>query len=64
MIPKSFRLFQMARLRGRETKGVWAVSCGIMPSGCPPGDPDNDTEIMADCEPEEYFVNKTLHDMI
>ena len=33
-----------------------------MPSGCPSNDPDDDTEITTDCDPEDYFVNKALHD--
>ena len=33
-----------------------------MPSGCPSNDPDDDTEITADYDPEDYFVNKALHD--
>jgi len=47
-----------------KTKGVWAVSCDIMPSSCPSDDPNNDTEITADRDPEDYFVNKALHDMV
>jgi len=40
--------------------------CDIMPSGCPSDDPDNDndTEITADRDPDDYFVNKALHDMV
>jgi|GEM_PF-3230808 hypothetical protein len=47
-----------------KKKGVWAVSCDIMTTGCPSTDPDHDIEITADCEPEDYFINKELHDMI
>ena len=35
-----------------------------MPSGCPSDDPNNDTEITTDREPEDYFANKALYDMI
>ena len=64
ILPKSFRLFLVALLVEGKTKGVWAVSCDIMPSGCPSDDPNNDTEITADRDPEDYFVNKALHDMV
>jgi len=35
-----------------------------MPTGCPSTDPDHDTEITADCEPEDCFIKKELHCMI
>ena len=56
--------FKWHVLEEGKTKGVWAVSCDIMPSDCPSDDPDKDTEITADCEPEDYSPNKALHDMI
>ena len=40
-----------------------ATSCHQV-AHCPSGDPDNDTEITADCVPEDYIANKALHDMI
>ena len=46
-----------------KTKGAWAFSCDITPSGCPSGGPDADTKITADCEPVDYFANKALRDM-
>ena len=54
--------FKWHAFKEGKNKGAWIVSCDIMPSGCPSNDPDDDTEITADCDPEDYFANKALHD--